>query len=304
MPDAPRDHNIERTTAETMCTPPRPLSAVCRDACLVHIYPSGPGMGKRYPLSNTTSVQIGRGSDCAIHIDDHSVSRKHARVDPTPDGYIAVDLGSTNGTFVNDQGISRQVLRDGDYLRAGNCIYRFLAGGNIEAEYHEEIYRLAIIDGLTDIPNKRYLLEFLARELSRSARHGRPLSVIMFDIDRFKVINDDRGHLCGDHVLREMAGRLKLQVRAEELIARYGGEEFTVVLPECTREDAVSVAERLREMVERHVFRFDDQVVPVTISLGVACVTGGEVIAPLELLERADGNLYEAKRTGRNRVVG
>jgi diguanylate cyclase (GGDEF)-like protein len=287
-----------------MCSPPRPVSAACRDACLVHIYPSGPSMGRRYPLSSTTAVVIGRGPDCAIHIDDHSVSRKHARVEPTPDGYVAEDLGSTNGTFLNDRPVAREPLEDGDYLRVGNCIYRFLAGGNIEAEYHEEIYRLAIIDGLTDIPNKRYLLEFLARELSRSTRHSRPLSVLLFDIDRFKVINDDHGHLCGDHVLRELSARLKGVVRAEELLARYGGEEFAVVLPECSREDALAVGERLRALVAGQPFLFEDQAVPVTISVGVASTAGGEEVSAEELLGRADQQLYEAKRGGRNRVCG
>lgn len=304
MPDAPRNELAERTTAQTMCLPARAVSTSCSEACLVHIYPSGPSMGRRYPLSNTLSAVIGRGGDCAIHIDENSVSRKHARIDPTPDGHLAVDLGSTNGTFVNDRPIARHFLKDGDYLRVGNCIYRFLAGGNIEAEYHEEIYRLAIIDGLTDVPNKRYLTEFLARELSRSGRHGRPLSVLLFDIDRFKLVNDDRGHLCGDYVLREMAARLRAVVRTEELLARYGGEEFCVVLPECTHEDALSVGERLRGLVEGHPFRFDDQCFPITISVGVASTPGGVVLTPEELLERADEKLYEAKEAGRNRVAG
>ncbi len=235
---------FERTTADTLFAQPRPPSGVCREACLVHIYPSGPSMGRRYPLSTTTGVVIGRGSDCTIHIDDHSVSRKHARVEPHGKGYAAIDLGSTNGTFVNDQPVETRYLEDGDYLRVGNGIYRFLAGGNVEAEYHEEIYRLAIIDGLTEIPNKRYFLEFLSRELSRSLRYHRPLALLMFDIDRFKVINDAHGHLCGDHILRDLASRLRDVIRAEELLARYGGEEFAVVLPECGHENAMIVAER------------------------------------------------------------
>lgn len=304
MPEAPRDNQAERTSAETLCAPPRQVSAACRDACLVHIYPSGPSRGRRYPLLATAAVVIGRGQDCAIHIDDNSVSRKHARVEPTPHGYAAEDLGSTNGTFVNDQPIERQVLGDGDYLRVGNCIYRFLAGGNIEAEYHEEIYRLAIIDGLTDIPNKRYMTEFLTRELSRSIRHKRPIAVCLFDIDRFKTINDDRGHLCGDYVLRELAYRLKTVIRAEELLARYGGEEFAVVLPEATLEDALRVGERIRSIVESTIFRFDDLNVPVTVSVGVAAVKDGEEISADALVELADNRLYDAKRAGRNRVVG
>jgi diguanylate cyclase (GGDEF)-like protein len=294
----------EPPTSDTLCTPvARPLPRACRDACLVHIYPSGPAMGRRYTLSSTAGMVIGRGGDCAILIDDHSVSRKHARVDPLPDGYYASDLNSTNGTYVNDMPVERQLLSDGDYLRVGNCIYRFLAGGNVEAEYHEEIYRLAIIDGLTDIPNKRYLYEFLSRELARAQRHQRPLAVLMFDLDRFKSVNDEMGHLCGDHVLRELAGRLKGVVRAEELLARYGGEEFVAVLPECTREEALTVAERLRHLVEAQPFRFDGAELKITVSLGVGVTEGGELISPTQLLERADVKLYEAKRAGRNRVV-
>lgn len=293
----------ERTNAETLCTPPKPMNATIREACLVHIYPSGPNMGRRYPLHTMNSVLIGRGSDCAVLIDDNSVSRKHARIDPTPEGYFASDLGSTNGTFVNDKPCHRYMLRDGDYLRVGNCLYRFLAGGNIEAEYHEEIYRLAIVDGLTDIPNKRYLLEFLNRELARSSRHTRPLSILVFDIDRFKRINDEFGHLCGDYVLRELAGRLKDVIRAEELFARYGGEEFAMVFPETTLEDALKVAERVRAIVANQPFHFDGETLPVTVSIGVAA-TAGEAIDPTELIQKADDRLYEAKNSGRNRVVG
>jgi diguanylate cyclase (GGDEF)-like protein len=303
MTHTPPPNSCERTTSETLCAPVRPLATLCRDACLVHIYPSGPSMGRRYPLDDTTGAMIGRGGDCTILIDDNSVSRKHVCIEPTPQGHVAIDLGSTNGTFVNDLPIDRRLLRDGDYLRVGNCIYRFLAGGNIEAEYHEEIYRLAIIDGLTEVPNKRYLLEFLGRELSRSARHNRPLSVLLFDLDRFKVINDEHGHLGGDHVLRELAGLMREVIRTEEMLARYGGEEFVVVLPECPHQIAMNVAERLRKLVEQHTFLLDDEAIPVTISVGVASLTNpGETVT--ELLDRADEKLYEAKRAGRNQVAG
>src|SRR5207245_2245668 len=165
------------------------------------------------------------------------------RIQPGADGYYAVDLQSTNGTFVNDHPASMYKLKDGDYLRVGNCIYRFLIGGNVEAEYHEEIYRLTIIDALTDIHNKRYLVEFLDRELARSARYRRPLALVLFDLDLFKKVNDNLGHLGGDFTLREVAACVKGSVRKEELFARYGGEEFAVVLPETGREGAVQVGE-------------------------------------------------------------
>ena len=259
-------------------------------------------MGTRYPLTSAALV-IGRDNDCDLQIQDHSVSRRHARILSGADGHYAVDLQSTNGTFVNDAPASMCKLKDGDYLRIGNCIYRFLAGGNVEAEYHEEIYRLTIIDALTEIHNKRYLMEFLDRELARSARYHRPLELTEFDIDRFKAINDAHGHLGGDFTLRELASSIKSVVRKEELFARCGGEEFIVVLPESTLEGALRVAERLRAMVEKHAFVFEAQTFNITISLGLAAISGAESLTPVELIRQADEKLYQAKRAGRNRVV-
>ena len=292
---------MEKVTETWVTLPERPVSMTSRNACLVHIYPTGPGMGTRYTLAESPMV-IGRGGDCDIRINDHSVSRRHARIQPGADGYYAVDLQSTNGTFVNDQPASMYKLKDGDYLRVGNCIYRFLTGGNVETEYHEEIYRLTIIDALTDIHNKRYLMEFLDRELSRSGRYARPLSLVMMDIDRFRAINESMGHLGGDFTLRELAARVKGNIRKEELFARYGGEEFAVVLPETTREGAVALGERLRQVIDNLPFRYEDKTYNVTISLGVAVTSGDDTMTPTGLLRLADEKLYQAKNEGRNRV--
>src|SRR5436190_13180024 len=293
---------MEKATETWVTTPDRLVSTTRRDACVVHIYPTGPGMGARYALSDSPVV-LGRGNDCDIRINDHSVSRRHARIQPGADGYYAVDLQSTNGTFVNDVPASICKLKDGDYLRVGNCIYRFLAGGNVEAEYHEEIYRLTIIDALTEIHNKRYLLEFLDRELARSARYRRPLALVLFDLDRFKSINDELGHLGGDFTLRELAGIVKSSVRKEELFARYGGEEFIIVLPETDGEGGLAVAERVRGQVEAHGFEYENRTYPVTISVGVATTSGDASLTPQELIRQADDKLYQAKDEGRNRVV-
>jgi len=292
---------MEKATETWVTGPDRLVSTTRRDACVVHIYPTGPGMGTRYALSDTPVV-LGRGNDCDIRINDHSVSRRHARIQPGADGYYAVDLQSTNGTFVNDVPASICKLKDGDYLRVGNCIYRYLAGGNVEAEYHEEIYRLTIIDALTDIHNKRYLLEFLDREIARSARYSRPLALILFDLDRFKLVNDELGHLGGDFTLREVAACVKGSIRKEELFARYGGEEFATVLPETNLEGAVNVAERVRALIEQHRFQYEGKTYPVTISVGVSTTSGDENMTPHELIRQADEKLYQAKNDGRNCV--
>jgi two-component system cell cycle response regulator len=293
---------MEKITETWVTAPDRPILSTRRDACIVHIYPTGPGMGTRYPLGDAPVV-LGRGNDCDIRINDHSVSRRHARIQPGADGYYAVDLQSTNGTFVNDRPASICKLTDGDYLRVGNCIYRFLAGGNVETEYHEEIYRLTIIDALTETYNKRYLLEFLDRELSRSERYTRPLALIMFDLDCFKAVNDELGHLGGDFTLREMAACVRSCVRKEEVFARYGGEEFVIVLPETDLQGAAAVAERLRAMVAKHPFHYEGKSYPVTVSIGVAATDGSRPLSPSDLLNEADQKLFEAKRQGRNRVV-
>jgi diguanylate cyclase (GGDEF)-like protein len=293
---------MERVSETWLTVAASAPKAAAREACLVLIYPTGTGMGTRYPLSDRPLV-LGRGNEADLRIDDHSVSRRHARIQPGSEGYYAIDLQSTNGTFINDQQVEMHRMEDGDYLRVGNCIYRFLAGGNLEAEYHEEIYRLTIMDALTEIYNKRYLFEFLERELARSARYSRPLALVLFDIDHFKEVNDKLGHLGGDFTLRELAARVRERIRREELFSRYGGDEFAVVLPETTLEGAITIAERIRTLVADTPFQYEDHTFSVTVSLGVATTSGEEGLNPAELLRRADERLYQAKHDGRNRVA-
>ncbi len=293
---------MDRTFETTLSS--KLLKSSMPEACLVHIYPTGSLMGTRYILRDQPLI-MGRGEDCEIPINESSVSRRHVRIEPVGDGYYVLDLQSTNGSFINDKQLTEgQLLHDGDYLRIGNCIYRFLAGGNIEAEYHEEIYRLTIIDALTQTYNARYLGDFLDREVMRSNRHKRPLSVAMIDIDLFKKVNDDAGHLGGDFCLREVSHRIKRLVRREDLFARYGGEEFVMILVETKLKQACDAADRLRQLIAEQPYKFEDKKIDLTVSIGVAeCLLDGTDTAR-ELLKRADANLYKAKREGRNRVVG
>ena len=293
---------MDEETRVTQIRPVEKAAANPEQACLVLIYPPGSELGKRYELAGRDEVVIGRGADSGIQVDRDSVSRKHAKVVRAGSGWQVVDLGSTNGSYVNDAQITQCSLRDGDLLKIGNAIFKFLVGGNIETAYHEEIYRMTIIDGLTQAFNKRYFVENLEKEIPRCTRHQRPLSLVMFDIDHFKKINDEHGHLTGDYVLKELARRVRTRVRKEEVFARYGGEEFALTLPETSREQAMKVSEDLRRLVSAESFDFEGDKIPVTISLGVGTIVNevaGEVF-----IKMADDNLYKAKRAGRNRVVG
>jgi diguanylate cyclase (GGDEF)-like protein len=291
--------NIRNETVVTVITSLAERPAA-KEACLVVIY--GDDLGRKHNL-DAPSILIGRSNTSDIQIDQESVSRNHAKILNTGKSVILRDLGSTNGTYVNDDLLDEHMLRDGDLIKVGRTIFKFLSGGNVENAYHEEIYRLTTIDGLTQIFNKRYFMEMLEREISRAHRYHRALSLMIFDIDHFKKVNDTYGHLAGDYVLRHLAATVKNNIRREDIFARYGGEEFAIVLPEIDLTGARHIADKLRKLVAATTFRFEDTDLPITISLGVAGLAE-EPSEPTEFIRVADEKLYEAKQTGRNRVCG
>lgn len=270
--------------------------------CLVVIYTKEPTLlGKRFVLEHNPT-RVGRGADNHVVLDGDSVSRRHAHFEQRGPGWLIVDDGSTNGTYCNDEQISREVvLKNGDRVKIGPTIFKFLSGADVEAQYHEEIYRMTIMDGLTQIYNKRYLFEALEREIIRGRRHERDLSILLFDIDHFKRINDVHGHLAGDFVLKELARVVQARIRRDEVFARYGGEEFAIILPETPLEGGVALAETLRQKVQEHLFVFQADSIKVTISVGVAMLEERDRNAS-DLIKRADERLYTAKNAGRNRV--
>jgi two-component system cell cycle response regulator len=271
-----------------------------KEACLVVIY--GLDLGRKYNLTRPQII-IGRSSKADIQIDQESVSRNHCKILNTGNAILLRDMGSTNGTYINDELIDEYVLRDGDFIKVGRCIFKFLSGNNIENAYHEEIYRLTTIDGLTQIYNKRYFQETLEREIGRAQRYRRDLSLIMFDIDRFKNINDTYGHLAGDYVLKHLATVIKSRIRREDILARYGGEEFAIILPEIDHHNAMQFGDKIRRISERTPFKFEDTDIPVTVSVGVSVLTS-EAQDAAAFVKSADDNLYAAKAAGRNQVVG
>jgi diguanylate cyclase (GGDEF)-like protein len=274
--------------------------SVPNDDALVLIYPAGSDMGRKYELHGKLA-NIGRDPANHIVVDSDSVSRKHARMTVEAGKRLVTDLQSTNGTYVNNEQILSHSLENGDQMKIGDTIFKYLVGSDVETAYHEEIYRMTIKDGLTDIYNKRFFLEALERETSRAQRYNRPLSMLMFDIDFFKKVNDSYGHLAGDYVLQVLARVISNRSRREEIFARYGGEEFVILLPETTKEGAEELAEQLRERVETHSFIFEGEDIPITVSIGVSMMLD-EALTPSEFIKRVDEKLYEAKSDGRNCV--
>lgn len=291
----------EKTRVTQVVQQPPPDDSPSND-CLVVIYTAEPGLlGKRFVLDKSPT-RVGRGADSQIVLEGDSVSRRHAHLERRAGAWYVVDDGSTNGTYVNEEQIAReQLLNNGDRIKIGPSILKFLSGADAEAKYHEEIYRMTIVDGLTQIHNKRALFEALEKELMRARRYERDLSLLMFDIDFFKRINDQYGHLAGDHVLRELARVVQERIRREEVFARYGGEEFVILLPETPLPGAAALAENLRARVANHAFVFQGERIPVTVSIGTALLGENDKVAA-DLIQRADEKLYEAKRGGRNRV--
>ena len=180
---------------------------------------------------------------------------------------------------------------------------RLLTYGNISelADQAESLERLACIDGLTGLNNRRHFLTLAQTEWSRFRRYGRPLSLLMIDIDLFKAVNDTYGHDAGDEVLKAVAEIMQKRKRAPDIAGRLGGEEFAILLPEALLESAVAAAERLRRLVADCVIAVDGRRIAVTVSIG-AGVARPEMGGFDELLKEADIALYDAKHSGRNRV--
>jgi two-component system, cell cycle response regulator len=270
-------------------------------AALVVIH--GTELGRKYDLLQDETV-VGRSSHSDICLDEESVSRKHAALSVREEQISVRDFGSTNGTYVNDEPVQEESrLRNGDFVKIGRTIFKFIAGNNVEAAYHEEIYRLTTIDGWTQVYNRRHFEEALQRESSRAHRYRRVLSLVLLDIDGFKQVNDTYGHLAGDFILKELAVRIRTKIRREDLFARYGGEEFALLLPEVGTEGARTLGEKIRKLVQKARFDFGKHSLRVTLSMGIGTLSP-ERNDPVRLVATADAKLYEAKRTGRNRVCG
>jgi diguanylate cyclase (GGDEF)-like protein len=300
---APGEDDFCDTTVEVTVT--RDLAGQLRvasphQACLVVI--AGSRLGHRIQLGKGT-VMIGRGSTSAVLLDSDSVSRQHARVEWTGSHHKLVDLNSTNGTYVNEAKIDDHVLADGDRVQVGKALLKYISGGNIESQYHEEIQRLTRYDGLTGVHNKRHFEETFETELMLSRTQPRTLTLVLFDLDHFKNVNDTWGHTAGDAILRQVAEIAAKQTDPDrQILGRVGGEEFALLWPGADLDQGRGLADRIREAVASEPLSFGGTQIPITVSLGVS-VRGLESAEPgREFYQRADTKLYEAKAAGRNCV--
>lgn len=270
-------------------------------ACLVFI--AGERVGHKVAL-RPGRMEVGREPTCDIMLVSDLVSRNHARLVVGDEQALLVDLGSTNGTYVNDRRIRDRILADGDRISFGQVMVKYLAQGNAEAAYHDEVFRLVSHDGLTEIYNRRYFDEQLTTHLQAQT----PLGLLFLDADHFKRINDSFGHGGGDAVLRSLARRVAELLPESSFVARLGGEEFAVLLwskeLSTVIETSRALAETIRAAVSATPIDFGDQRIPVTVSVGVAWASPdmSHEFTRDALTQRADERLYAAKQGGRNRV--
>ncbi|MBL7545175.1 MAG: GGDEF domain-containing protein [Bdellovibrionaceae bacterium] len=260
--------------------------------------------GKQWAL--TDAFVIGRAIESNVFIDDKSLSRSHARIDIKKDKVYVVDLGSTNKTIVNGQILPPMVLcelKNNDQVKTGNVIFKFLETGNIEVLTTQMLFEKANRDALTGAYSKGALLEKGPEAIKRSEVLNEPLSVIVFDIDFFKKINDSHGHPCGDFVLKDLARVVSTKlIRSNDFFARYGGEEFVLILSGTPDKVAAEIAERIRTTVQNHEFKFEGKVIPVTVSVGVTSKQANDTQWQF-IFDRVDKALYTSKQTGRNKVT-
>lgn len=291
----------DEDTAVSDVAHPIPVARASTD-CLVVVYQRDGGAGRSIKLDHFP-LRIGRDPSNELVLDDDGVSRRHARIERRSDRLVLMDVGSTNGTLLNDAELSGIAeLRTGDRIQVGPTIFKYLSATDLEAALHEQIFANATTDALTGLRSKRHLTDELGREFSRARRYNRAFSLLMIDIDHFKAVNDDYGHQVGDITLRAVAGNVLSCLPEGSFAARYGGEEFVVLLLETKLEDAVAIAERIRLAIAELIVSYRDVRLQVTVSIGCAEYSHGDE-HEMRLFERADQRMYAAKQAGRNTVA-
>jgi two-component system, cell cycle response regulator len=253
-------------------------------------------------------VTLGRSTECTVVLQDESVSRVHAEIVQQENGSTIIrDLNSTNGTFIGGKRVTEAALNQGDKVLIGRrTLLKYEIYDQVDAAYQKKLYESSTRDGLTGIYNRRYFNQRMASELSFAKRHALWLSLLIFDLDYFKKINDVYGHRSGDQVLVGVTGAVTAILRTEDIFARYGGEEFAIIAPGTDYDGGMTLGQRVRQRVENEAILADersDKIIKTTVSIGVVTLKQGGAVEAAAMITAADRNLYEAKGSGRNKVV-
>lgn len=296
------DQGEDSTAIVTMGSIGRLLRSEPKDRHLL-VRLNGAGRGHVTPLT-IQQFKVGRALDSDVVVADDGVSRKHAVLIPIGGAYVIEDCDSANGTFVSGQRVDRQVLRDGDTLQFGpTAMFRYTVTDIGQETLLRQLFEASVTDALTGAHNREFFDTQLASELSFARRHKTEVSLVLFDIDHFKRVNDTYGHQAGDEVLICIAQAVRPSMRNEDVFCRYGGEEFAVILRGVNLTGARSCGERLRDTIAALTIGTGRGPVRVTISVGCAAVGSDYDVTSEALLGTADRRLYAAKHGGRNRVV-
>jgi diguanylate cyclase (GGDEF)-like protein len=252
---------------------------------------------------NEKIIGIGRNADNQIALEFNGISRYHFKLLISGEGHVLEDCGSKNGTYLNNKKVEILTpLAKGDIIKVGSIALKYLPKGDPERLTYDKLNLEANTDKHTGCYNKTYFNNKITLEVNKCKVTGDPLSLVIFDLDHFKKLNDNFGHDAGDFVLKELAQIIRAGgIRENDVFARYGGEEFVVLLPKTNLKQSFEIAERLRKLVENHQFMYDGKRLPVTASVGVADYRQG-VITGTDLFKRADEAVYKSKEGGRNQV--
>ena len=272
-------------------------------ACLVSI--QGKSLGRQFTIK-FEKVIIGRNPECDISIKDKCISKAHAEILRNGNGnFFIKDMESTNGSQLNNTIITPGEyfpIKDGDLIKLGNIIFKFLTGASIENSFYADILNPAMLDGLGGIYNRKYIMELLEDEFNMSKMAHHPFSIILLDIDLFKSINDTFEPLVGDFVHKETIRILKTIVREQDFIGRFGVDEFLILLSNTSLSKACKAAERIRQSIKKYEFVCGGTKASVTISLGV-CSSDTSIHSSDELFKKADDALFNAKSRGGNQIA-
>ena len=258
----------------------------------------------RVTLLSPERMRVGRSQDSELWLSDDGVSRRHACLYREGNTYIVEDEGSANGTFVAGLKVTRHELKDGDVIQFGpTAVFRYTLSDEAQETLLRQLYDASVTDALTGAHNREHFDTQLRAELSYAKRHHTDVSLVIFDADHFKKVNDTYGHQVGDTVLMQIANVVRGTVRSEDVFARYGGEEFALVLRGIDIEGSGVVADRLRERIAALTINTERGPLKVTVSAGCASFYTSDDKTPEGLIAVADRRLYGAKHAGRNRVV-